>query len=232
MDISIIIPTYNEEEHIGPLVAHLWLNSQGLVREIVVIDGGSQDNTLNLAAQAGAQAYLSPRKGRAAQMNLGASMVQGAVLYFVHADSFPPATYVQDILEAIQAGYPLGCFRFRFNSDKLLLKINSYCTRFDRIMCRGGDQTLFLLRTVYDDLEGYKDDYLIMEEYDLILRARKKYPFRIIPKDVMVSARKYDHNGYFRVNLANLTVFMMFFAGFPQLKMVNTYKRMIQHPKF
>jgi rSAM/selenodomain-associated transferase 2 len=232
MDISIIIPTYNEEEHIGPLVAHLWLNSQGLVREIVVIDGGSQDNTLNLAAQAGAQAYLSPRKGRAAQMNLGASMVQGAVLYFVHADSFPPATYVQDILEAIQAGYPLGCFRFRFNSNKLLLKINSYCTRFDRIMCRGGDQTLFLLRTVYDDLEGYKDDYLIMEEYDLILRARKKYPFRIIPKDVMVSARKYDHNGYFRVNLANLTVFMMFFAGFPQLKMVNTYKRMIQHPKF
>jgi rSAM/selenodomain-associated transferase 2 len=232
MDISIIIPTYNEEEHIGPLVAHLWLNSQGLVREIVVIDGGSQDNTLNLAAQAGAQAYLSPRKGRAAQMNLGASMVQGSVLYFVHADSFPPATYVQDILEAIQAGYPLGCFRFRFNSNKLLLKINSYCTRFDRIMCRGGDQTLFLLRTVYDDLEGYKDDYLIMEEYDLILRARKKYPFRIIPKDVMVSARKYDHNGYFRVNLANLTVFMMFFAGFPQLKMVNTYKRMIQHPKF
>ena len=71
-----------------------------------------------------------------------------------------------------------------------------------------------------------------MEEYDLILRARKKYPFRIIPKDVMVSARKYDHNGYFRVNLANLTVFMMFFAGFSQLRMVNTYKRMIQHPKF
>ena len=71
-----------------------------------------------------------------------------------------------------------------------------------------------------------------MEEYDLILRARKKYPFRIIPKDVMVSARKYDHNGYFRVNLANLTVFMMFFAGFSQLRMVNTYKRMIHHPKF
>jgi rSAM/selenodomain-associated transferase 2 len=232
MDISIIIPTYNEEEHIGPLVAHLWLNSRGQVREIVVIDGGSQDNTLHLAAQAGAQAYLCPRKGRAAQMNFGASLVQGAILYFVHADSMPPASYVQDILEAIQAGYPLGCFRFRFNSDKLLLKINSYCTRFDRIMCRGGDQTLFLLRTLYDELEGYKDDYLIMEEYDLILRARKKYPFRIIPKDVMVSARKYDHNGYFRVNLANLTVFMMFFAGFPQLKMVNTYKRMIHHPKF
>ena len=232
MDISIIIPTYNEEDHIGPLVAHLWQNSQGLVREIVVVDGGSQDKTLKLAAAAGARAYAGPRKGRAAQMNYGASLVQGEILYFVHADSLPPASYVQDILDAIQAGYPLGCFRFRFNSDKLLLRINSYCTRFDRIMCRGGDQTLFLLRSLYEELEGYKDDYLIMEEYDLILRARKKYPFRIIPKDVMVSARKYDHNGYFRVNLANLTVFMMFFAGFSQLRMVNTYKRMIQHPKF
>jgi rSAM/selenodomain-associated transferase 2 len=232
MDISIIIPTYNEAAHIGPLVTHLWHNSQGQVREIVVIDGGSQDHTLEAAARAGARAYLCGRKGRAAQMNYGASLVQGAILYFVHADSFPPATYVADILAAIGAGYPLGCFRFRFDSEKLLLKINSYCTRFDRIMCRGGDQTLFVLRTVYDELQGYKDDYLIMEEYDLILRARKKYPFRIIPKDVLVSARKYDRNGYFRVNLANLTVFMMFFAGFSQLKMVNTYKTMIYHPKF
>lgn len=232
MDISIIIPTYNEEEHIGRLIRHLWDHSQDQVREIVVVDGGSQDRTLELARQAGAQAYLAPRKGRAAQMNFGAARVQGKVLYFVHADALPPASYVSDLLEAIQAGYPMGCFRFRFNSDKLLLRINSYCTRFDRIMCRGGDQTLFLLRPLFDELEGFKDDYVIMEEYELLLRARKRYPFRIIPKDVMVSARKYDHNGYFRVNLANLTVFLMFFAGFSQMAMLNTYKRMIHHPKF
>lgn len=232
MDISIIIPTYNEEEHIGPLVRHLWAHSQGVVREIVVVDGGSQDRTLDLARQAGARALRSPRKGRAAQMNFGASVVQGAVLYFVHADAFPPASYVADLLAWIRQGYPMGCYRFRFNSDKLLLRINSYCTRFDRIMCRGGDQTLFMLRSVFDELQGYKDDYVIMEEYELMLRARKKYPFCIIPKDVMVSARKYDHNGYLRVNLANLTVFLMFFAGFSQSTLVNTYKRMIHHPKF
>jgi rSAM/selenodomain-associated transferase 2 len=232
MDISIIIPTYNEEEHISRLVGHLWQHSQGLVREIVVVDGGSQDNTRSLAEQAGARVYLSPRKGRATQMNYGACRVQGAVLYFVHADSFPPASYPADVLAAIQAGFPMGCFRFRFLSDKALLKINAYCTRFDRIMCRGGDQTLFILRSVFEQLQGYKDDYLIMEEYDLLLRARKKYPFRIIPKDVLVSARKYDHNGYFRVNLANLTVFLMFFAGFSQMSLLHTYKYMIYHPKF
>lgn len=232
MEISIIIPTYNETEHIGSLVAHLWANSSGCVRDIVVVDGGSQDNTLGLAAAAGARACLAPQKGRAAQMNYGVGLVQGDILYFVHADAFPPASYVSDILEALKAGYPMGCFRFRFRSNKFLLKINSYCTRFDRIMCRGGDQTLFMLRAVYEELGGYKNDYLIMEEYDLILRARRKYPFRIIPKDVLVSARKYDHNGYFRVNLANLTVFLMFFAGCSQLRMLNTYKRMIHHPKF
>jgi rSAM/selenodomain-associated transferase 2 len=231
MDISIIIPTYNEEEHISRLVAHLWTHSMGRVREIVVVDGGSQDRTLALAEQAGARAYLAPRKGRATQMNYGATLVGGAILYFVHADSLPPPSYPADILAAHQAGYPLGCFRFRFVSDKLLLKINSYCTRFDRIMCRGGDQTLFILRAVFEELEGYRDDYVIMEEYELILRARKKYPFRIIPREVLVSARKYDHNGYFRVNLANLLVFLMYFAGFSQLALLKTYKLLIDHPK-
>lgn len=232
MDISIIIPTYNEEEHIGGLVSHLWRHGRGHVVEILVVDGGSQDNTLALAAQAGARALPAPRKGRAAQMNFGASLVKGQVLYFVHADALPPVSYVDDILEAIQAGYPMGCFRFRFNSPRLLLKINSYCTRFNRIMCRGGDQTLYLLRTVFQALEGYRDDYMIMEEYDLLLRAREKYPFRIIPKDVLVSARKYDRNGYFQVNLANLTIFLMFLAGFSQQTLVKTYTRLIHHPKF
>ncbi|WP_034256986.1 TIGR04283 family arsenosugar biosynthesis glycosyltransferase [Adhaeribacter aquaticus] len=229
--ISIIIPTYNEEEHVGALVHHLWQFSQNQVAEIIVTDGGSQDNTLAAAEKAGARAVLSPRKGRAAQMNYGTTLATGNIYYFVHADSWPPATYVQDILEAIAAGYQLGCYRFKFRSDKLMLRLNSYCTRFDRIMCRGGDQSLFVLKTVFEELGSYKDNYVIMEEYDFIIRARKKYSFKIIPKDVLVSARKYDNNSYLRVNLANLTVFLMFYAGCSQLLMLNTYKRLINHPK-
>lgn len=230
--ISIVIPTYNEEENIGQLVKHLRTYDQNLVAEIIVVDGGSQDNTLKAAQQAGALALVSPCKGRAAQMNYGVTKTTGDVLYFVHADSIPPASYVKDIQEALAAGYPLGCYRFRFKSNKLLLRVNSYCTRFDRIMCRGGDQTLFVRRSVFEELQGYKPDFVIMEEYDFIRRARKNYPFKIIPKDVLVSARKYDNNGYFKVNLANLTVFMMFFAGCSQQQMLNTYKNMINHPKF
>lgn len=232
MQLSIIIPTYNEEEHISKLITHLWTHAHNSVADILVIDGGSQDNTLLAAKAAGAQALPAPTKGRAAQMNYGASLAKGTILYFVHADAFPPATYVLDIAEALKAGYPLGCYRFRFKSDKFLLKVNSFCTRFDRIMCRGGDQTLFVRREVFEEFNGYKPDYVIMEEYDFIIRVRKKYPFKIIPKDVLVSARKYDHNGYFRVNLANLTVFLLFFAGCSQGKLLSTYKRMINHPKF
>lgn len=232
MSISIIIPTYNESEHIEKLVTHLLENGHGMVTEILVIDGHSQDDTLARAAKAGARSYLAPRKGRAAQMNFGASLATGQILYFVHADSFPPQSYVSDILDAIKEGFPIGCYRFKFRSDKLMLRFNSYCTRFDRIMCRGGDQTLYVLKTIFEELGQYQDDYVIMEEYDFIIRARKKFPFKIIPKDVLVSARKYDNNSYFRVNLANLTVFMMFYAGFSQLQMLNTYKRMINHPKF
>lgn len=232
MKISIIIPTYNEAAAIGNLITFLWQNAREAVADIIVVDGGSQDETLAIAREARAQAYLSPTKGRAAQMNYGVTRATGDLYYFVHADALPPSTYVADITEALAEGFVIGCYRFRFNSDKLMLKINSYCTRFDRIMCRGGDQTLFVTRPVFQEFNGYRNDYVIMEEYDFIQRVRKKYPFKIIPKDVMVSARKYDQNGYLRVNLANLTVFLMFFAGCSQSRLLNTYKRLINHPKF
>lgn len=232
VQISIIIPTYNEEENITQLIQYLSENGQNRVVDILIVDGGSTDNTLAAAIAAGAQACLSPKKGRAAQMNYGVKQAKGTMLYFVHADSWPPVTYVSDILQALSEGYLLGSYRFKFKSTKLMLRINSYCTRFDRIMCRGGDQTLYVDRVVFEKLGGYKDDYLIMEEYDFILRARQEYAFKIIPKNVLVSARKYDNNSYLRVNLANLTVFLMYFAGCSPTQMLQTYKKMIFHPKF
>ena len=232
MKISIIIPTYNEEAAIGQLVSFLKNNAQGAVADIIVVDGGSQDQTLKLAEAAGAKALLAPQKGRAIQMNFGVSQATGDLFYFVHADALPPATYVNDILAALTEGYVIGCYRFRFDSKKILLKINSYCTRFDRIMCRGGDQSLFVTKAVFTEFKGYRNEYVIMEEYEFIRRVRQKYAFKIIPKDVIVSARKYDQNGDLRVNLANLTVFILFLAGCSPYKLLHIYKRLINHPKF
>lgn len=231
MTFSIIIPTYNEEDTIADLLNYLQTHSDDST-EIIVVDGGSHDETLSHVKKTGATCFISPEKGRAVQMNAGAKKATGDILYFVHADSIPPPTFVDDILAAVDEGYPSGCFLFRFNSNHPLLKINSYCTRFDRIMCRGGDQTLYITRSLFSELKGFRDDYIIMEDYDLIERIQDTASFKIIPKDVLVSARKYEQNNYLKVQVSNFIVFMMYFWGCSQERLVNAYKKLLAHPKF
>lgn len=231
MELSVIIPTLNEEESIHGLVLHLKKNLNNVNHEIIVVDACSNDETKSEAEKGGAKVVNCSKMSRAFQMNKGAEIAKGDILYFVHADSFPPKTIYKDILQAFSEGFDFGCYRFKFDSSKFLLAVNSYFTRFDRIMCRGGDQTLFIKKAVFDELGGYKNDYRIMEEYEFIIRARKKLKFKIIPKNVKVSARKYDENSYFRVNIANLAVFTLFRMGASQEKMVRTYRKLLNHPK-
>ncbi len=231
--ISIIIPTYNEEKSISDLLGHLCKGISGLDgAEIIVVDGGSQDNTVDVVRSCGITCIPSKRKGRAAQMNTGAEHATHNTLYFVHADTIPPLSFMDDINQALRKGYKSGCYRYQFDHYPTpLLRINAYCTRFDRIMCRGGDQTLFISKKLFNSLGGFREDYMIMEDYDLIQKIQKTSSFKIIQKDATVSSRKYSENGYFRVQIANLTVFMMYFAGASQELMVHAYKNLIHHPK-
>ncbi len=231
MNLSIIIPTYNEESKVRGLLLHLQKNCDTKKTEIIVVDGGSSDRTLEVAKKSGAICLRSSQKGRAAQMNLGAKHGGGQILYFVHADSIPPYSFIKDIKKAVKFGHKAGCYRFQFNSNRLLLKINSYCTRFNRLMCRGGDQTLFIKRPLFEQLGGFKDDYLIMEDYEFIERIQRSSSFKIIPKNVIVSSRKYDENGYFRVQMANFIVFMMYFFGSSQERLLDTYKKCLYQSK-
>ena len=161
-NISIIIPTYNEEENIKNLLPRLTDSSGTMLHEIIVVDGGSTDQTVIRAKQLGATVIHSPKRGRAQQMNFGAQKATADLLYFVHADTLPPKTFVSDIHTAITDGFPIGCYRFEFNSPRKLLKLNAYFTRFDKMWCRGGDQTLFVTRSVFDELEGYCPRHLII----------------------------------------------------------------------
>ncbi len=233
MAISIIVPTYNEECTISDQIDYLLKGIEGLSKaEIIIIDGGSSDETMFKARSKNVTAVRSPSKGRAAQMNYGASIAKNDILYFVHADTQPPLTFVDDILESFTSNYESGCYRYQFKDYPTpLLRINAYCTRFKRIMCRGGDQTLFIKKDLFNELGRFREDYLIMEDYDFIQKLMNRKSFRVIQKDAFVSARKYDHNGYFQVNFANLVVFMMYFAGASQELMVHAYKNLIYHPK-
>ncbi|GAB3571681.1 TIGR04283 family arsenosugar biosynthesis glycosyltransferase [Spirosoma luteolum] len=228
MTLSVIIPTLNEAIHIGRLVQALRTYGGRQLVDVLVIDGGSTDATVAEARQAGARVVVSPRAGRAAQLNYGASLATGEVLYFVHADTQIHPDFITDIGQAIGNNYPAGCYRFRFASSHPLLRLNSYGTRFPGLMSRGGDQTLFITRSLFDQLGGFREHYVIMEDFDIIVRIRAISRFAIIPKDVIVSARKYDKNSWLRVQIANLTAFSLFFMKVTPSTIAQTYKRMLR----
>jgi len=227
--ISVIIPTFNEEKNIGGLVGFIMLHGREGVGEVIVVDGNSSDNTITVARASGAIVFHAQQRSRAAQMNFGASHARHEILYFVHADVKLIPSFAEDIKEAIRAGHDAGCYRYQFDSPRRILKANAYFTRFNRIMCRGGDQTLFIRKEIFNTLKGFDEDYVIMEDYNFIERIQKKYTFRIIPKSIIVSSRKYDTNSWFQVQFANLTVFIMYFLKRPPAQMASWYKKMLNY---
>jgi rSAM/selenodomain-associated transferase 2 len=229
MTISIIIPTYNEAANIGRLVQELRHYGSADAPEILVVDANSADGTAEVARQAGATVLPAPKPGRAAQMNHGAAHATGDILYFVHADVQIHPDFVATIRQAVADGYPAGCYRFRFDSEHPLLRFNSYGTRFKGIMSRGGDQTLFVTRELFGQLGGFREQFVVMEDFDIIQRIRRVARFLIVPQDVVVSARKYEHNSWLRVQLANLTAFSLYFLKVSPVRIARTYKAMINH---
>jgi rSAM/selenodomain-associated transferase 2 len=229
MKISVIIPTFQEAENIAQLVTFLKTNGGNALEEVIVADAGSSDNTINQAESAGAKTVSVNKRSRAAQMNAGAHIAQGELLYFVHADVKLLTTFSEDILHAVKAGYTAGCYRYQFDSNSKILRANAYFTRFNRIMCRGGDQTLFITKQAFESLGGFNERFVIMEDYDLIERIQKTYRFYIIPKSIRVSARKYLTNSWFRVQVANLTIFILYFLKADPSRMARLYKRLLNY---
>lgn len=228
MQISIVIPTLNESENIQRLIPYLHsLPNIAYLKEIIVCDGGSTDNTLSLAQQAGARALQSPGKGRAIQMNFGASAATGEILYFVHADVLPPQSCLSDIVTAIKDGKLMGCFAYDFDSDSPLLKLNAYLTTFKWMASGGGDQTFYIPKQLFEELHRFDENLPIMEDFDFVKRAKRKYRLHLIPEKVKVSARKYEHNHYLKVQVVNALIFSLFRMGVSPHALARWYKRML-----
>ena len=229
MHLHIVIPVINEADNLRELLPYLTEELAGR-GSITVADGGSSDETnVVLAANPRVNHLSCTRCGRAQQMNEAARGYELAadVVYFVHADTRPPQGFYTDIAKSVEQGFDVGCYRFKFDMFHPLLSINAFCTRFQGLACRGGDQSLYLTRKAFDALGGFRD-MKIMEDYDIIQRVwASEFQFKVIPRDIMVSARKYRVNGWLRVQLANLKVFRMYKAGAEQEAMVQTYKSML-----
>ena len=231
MKVSIIIPTFNEEENIVQIITYLHSIIQKDDVEIIMADGGSTDKTIEFADNLNVVTTISPVKGRAGQMNHAVTLATGDVFYFIHADSRPPLTYFTDIENAISKGYNCGCYRSKFDSNNFMLKINAFFTRLNVLFCRGGDQTIFVTRQLFEQVGSYKNEMLIMEDYDFLERIRKQGRFKLFNKATLFSARKYDENSWLAVQKANLKIVRMYKKGKSQQEMLDTYKRMLNYRK-
>lgn len=225
MQLSIIIPTLNEESNICQLLSQLLRIQDDRILEIIVADGGSTDKTCNLAKEYPIQILDLGTRSRAYQMNEAAKVAVGDVLYFIHADTRPPISFVDDIHASLKDGYQVGSYSFELDSKDPRLKVLSFMTKINMLISRGGDQTLFVTRSFFDALDGYDEEYVIMEDFDFIRRARKKTKFKLLDKSVLVSARKYEKNSYLTIQTANLSAFLMFYFGASPQKIKDMYNR-------
>lgn len=180
---------------------------------MVVVDGGSSDDTRKIARQAGAKVIVSAR-GRGVQLRKGAAAAKGDWLLFLHADTslgdgWRPAVQHHASYEQGQAGY----FRLRLQSKDLRARL---IERGVALRCRFlglpfGDQGLLISRSLYEEVGGYAAIPL-MEDVDVVRRLGR-HRLVALPADAFTSAVRWERDGWARRSLRNLMVQLLFFAG-------------------
>jgi rSAM/selenodomain-associated transferase 2 len=228
MKLSVIIPTYNEAGTIGQAISRLFDKGKKHIVEIIVVDGGSTDQTVAKAREAGAAVEESLRKGRAAQMNVGAERATGEVLYFLHADSSPPADYAASISRVLGEGSSAGCFQLAFDDDHWLLRLYAWFTRFDVDLFRFGDQSLFIRRTAFLKVGGFREDHIVMEDQEMVRRIKSHFSFAILDGKITTSARKYRKVGIVKLQLIFILILSLYYLGISQEQLISIYQRLIQ----
>ena len=227
--ISIIIPVLNEVEIIDDLLNHLNTNTTAShISEIIVVDGGSTDRTVEIVSKIITQIdsetssglenplkiiLIDSPKGRAKQMNLGAKYAKGGILYFLHADSFPPKDFDQLIIHEVKKGNKAGCFRMQFDSNHWWLRLASWFTQFRWRACRGGDQSQFITRELFNEIGGYDENYIIYEDNILINELYDRNEFVVINKKIKTSARLYHKHGVWKLQYHFWTIYVKKWFG-------------------
>lgn len=156
---------------------------------------------------------INSSKGRAKQMNRGAMHAKGAILYFLHADSFPPKHFDQLIINEVNKGNQAGCFRLQFDSNHWWLQLASWFTQFSWRVSRGGDQSQFITRTLFDTIGGYNENYTIYEDNILINELYTRKEFVVINKKLKTSARMYRRHGVWKVQYYFFTIHLKKWFG-------------------
>ena len=218
--ISVIVPTLNEQEHLPATLSRVELAPGD---ELIVVDGGSTDQTVTIAQQFTPHVLLS-RRGRAVQMNRGAQHAQGDILLFLHADTLLPPVGLEAVRQAVQAGAAGGAFRLTITPPTLALRLVAWGTNLRT--CFGqlpyGDQALFMPRHVFEALGGY-DDVPFMEDVRMVQVLRKRGRLAILPQAVHTSGRRWQRDGVLYTTVRNIVLITLYFCGVPPATLQRWY---------
>lgn len=221
--ISVIIPTLNEADVIKATIARLPASEKV---EIVVVDGGSRDNTVEIAKRLGARVLIKA-PSKAEQMNAGAAEAQGDVFLFLHADTRLPANFEEKVMAAVSRdGICAGAFTLGIDSKAWGLKFIERAANWRARMFKlpYGDQALFVRRDLFFEIGGFPD-YPIMEDFEFIRRLKKKGSLTILPESVKTSPRRWQNFGVFRTWLLNQLIVAAYFIGIPPHRLAFWYRR-------
>jgi rSAM/selenodomain-associated transferase 2/rSAM/selenodomain-associated transferase 1 len=219
--LSIIVPAWNEAEYLSQTLEFLGQDEHS---EVIVVDGGSTDNTLQIADQSGAKVISSaPNRGR--QMNLGAQEASGDILLFVHADTLLPENYARYVRQALSSPDAAGgAFAWKISPPAPFLRITektaNWRTKFFRLPY--GDQGIFVRSSLFHELGGYAD-IPIMEDYEFVRRLRKVGKLVIIPNPVITSSRRYKELGPFQTTLLNKLMILGYSLKISPEKLARVY---------
>jgi rSAM/selenodomain-associated transferase 2/rSAM/selenodomain-associated transferase 1 len=221
--ISIIIPTLNEAATIAETLAYFKGPGQP---EVIVVDGGSQDDTVRLAAALGAK-VIQTKPGKACQMNAGAAAAGGEVLVFLHADTRLPQNFSRQILAALnQNNVVAGAFRLHIDSGavriRLIEKAANWRSRYLKMPY--GDQALFMKKALFQKIGGFAE-VPIMEDLLLVRRLKRMGRIIILPEPVTTSSRRWIHLGVLRTWLINQLIIIAYYLGISPERLSRFYRR-------
>ncbi len=219
--ISVIIPTLNESENITTAIA----SAEHEDAEIIVVDGGSTDNTLEKAKNKSVTIIQSP-PGRAIQQNKGAAAARGSVLLFLHADTILPKNYIREVFDAIiRPDVILGAFGFKTDDHRIVMKGIEFMTniRAKYLKLPYGDQGLFIKKSRFDQRGGFPQTP-VAEDFFFVRHILKHGNLKIVSADIITSARRWHSVGIMGTFLINQIIVLGCCLGIPASKLAPLYR--------